>query len=442
MPPAGNLTKTRRVVIFLILVVALDSKHMSHPRFMRPTLLTILVTSLLAGCGTPSRRPVPREHINQVDPVGMAAWRFIGDHDTALHPSDIDERVEMLRVQMEASGLDQEPVNVLAISGGGDNGAYGAGLLRGWTELGTRPEFTVVTGISTGALTAPFAFLGSDYDDQLATCYTTLSTDDLVETRNLVDALTGDALSDPFGLRALLEDQFDEEAYRRMGEEHKRGRRLFIGTTNLDRMEPTYWCISAIPAEGIPGGRKLACDIMMASASIPAVFPPVLIDVVGPDGEIYDEMHVDGGVSTQVFTFPISLRRQTSTLPFGDKKDDPVIWVIRNSPLILRYDEVDRSLMAIAGRAISGLIKSNGVGDLYRIWLTARRDGFDFRLASIPFDFDLTPQEAFDPVYMKALFERGREDILEDRAWQDYPPSMTETDEEWLRVELENSRQE
>ena len=404
-----------------------------------PLLIVALSPWFLTGCGTPSRRPVPREHIEQVDPAGMAAWRFTGENDTALDPSDLSDRVERLRTQLEASGLDQQSINVLAISGGGDNGAYGAGLLQGWSELGTRPEFTVVTGISTGALTAPFAFLGPDYDDRLATCYTTLSTNDLMEERSLIDALTGDALSDPVGLRALLEEQFDDEAYRHMGEEHKRGRRLYIGTTNLDRMEPTYWCISAIAAEGIPGGRELACDIMLASASIPGVFPPVLIDVVGPEGEIYDEMHVDGGVSTQVFTFPVSLRMQDTTLSFGDERNQPVIWVIRNAPLMLRYDEVDRSLMTIAGRAISGLIKSNGVGDLYRIWLTARRDGFDFRLASIPFDFDVPSQEPFDPVYMKALFERGREDILEDRAWQDYPPSMDGTDEARLRIELEKS---
>lgn len=409
---------------------------MSLPSVFRPLFVTLSIGSFLAACGTAPRRPVPREHINQADPVGMEYWRFTGENDEALDRGFIDRRFDLLETEMKASGLDREPINVLAISGGGENGAYGAGLLQGWTERGDRPEFTVVTGISTGALTAPFAFLGPDYDESLTTCYTTLSTDDLVEERNLLHALTSDAFSDPAGLRKLLEEQFDDEAYRRMGEEHKRGRRLYIGTTNLDRMEPTYWCISAIAAEDLPGGRELACDIMLASASIPGVFPPVLIDVVGPDGEIYDEMHVDGGVSTQVFTFPVSLRVRNLELQEQEEATRPVVWVIRNAPLVMRYEEIERSLADIAGRAISGLIRSNGVGDLYRIWLTTRRDGFDFQLASIPFDFDVTPTEPFDPAHMTALFERGREDILQGRAWQDYPPSMSGADEELLRLQL------
>ncbi|MBQ72330.1 MAG: patatin [Planctomycetaceae bacterium] len=405
-------------------------------------LLVVLATGINSGCEAPSRRPVPHEHINHADPPGMAGWRFIGDNDSALASELVSDRIDVLRDQMSASGLDQKPINVLAISGGGDNGAYGAGLLQGWSELGTRPEFNAVTGISTGALTAPFAFLGPDYDDRLATCYTTLSTDDLVEERGLIEGLTGDALTEPVGLRALLDQQLDEETFRRIGEEHQRGRRLFIGTTNLDRMEPTYWCISALAAEEIPGGRELACDIILASASIPGVFPPVLIEVVGPDGETYDEMHVDGGVSTQVFTFPVSLKFRDSNMIAEDLKQAPAVWVIRNAPLVLRYQEVDRTLLSIAGRAISGLIRSNGIGDLYRIWLTTRRDGFDFHLASIPFEFDLEAEEPFDPVYMKALFERGRDDILEGRAWRDYPPQMGPSDEESLRIEFTRKSQE
>jgi predicted acylesterase/phospholipase RssA len=343
--------------------------------------------------------------------------------------------------QMKASGLDRAPIEVLAISGGGENGAYGAGLLCGWSELGTRPTFNVVTGVSTGALTAPFAFLGSDYDEQLKTCYTTLSTSELVTDRGLLEGLGSDALSDPDGLREMLSTQFDEKAYRRMGEEHLKGRRLFVGTTNLDRMEPSYWCLSAIAAEDLPGGRQLALDIILASASIPGVFPPVMIEVVASDGRTYDEMHVDGGVSAQVFTYPVALRLRESEVLGDDRRGMPTVWVIRNAPLVFRYEQVPRSLFDIAGRSISGLIRSNGIGDLYRIWITAIRDGFDFRLASIPFDFDVEPSEPFDPVHMKALFERGRSDILTGEAWRDHPPQIDAADVEALRTEL-NGRAE
>ena len=413
-------------------------KNGDHRNGTSSILFLALAAAILAGCTLAKRNPVPRELLDRADPPGMADWRFIGEHDEALDRGRMTGRIDVLRSQMSASGLDRRPVNVLAISGGGSNGAYGAGMLEGWSELGTRPEFNVVTGISTGALTAPFAFLGSEYDERLARCYTTFSTRDFVKERGLVEGLTGDAFGEPCGLRGLLEEQLDEEAFRRIGEEHRRGRRLFIGTTNLDRMEPVYWCISAIAAEDLPGGRRLACDIILASASIPAVFPPVLIEVVGPDGESYDEMHVDGGVSNQVFTFPVSLKFRGSNV-LADQDRAPAVWVIRNAPLILRYDETDRSLLSIAGRAISGLIHSNGIGDLYRIWLTTRRDGFDFHLASIPFDFDVIPAEPFDPVHMKALFERGRNDMLEGVAWNDYPPQLGPADEEALRIEFEGS---
>jgi hypothetical protein len=364
----------------------------------------------------------------------MESWRFTGE----VGPDEpaVQERMSRFLDQMRASGLDQEPVTVLAISGGGENGAYGGGLLSGWSELGTRPTFNVVTGVSTGALTAPFAFLGSDYDEDIKACYTTHSTSELVTERGLFTGLTGDAMADPVGLRALVATHFDEEAFPLMGEEHLKGRRLFVGTTNLDRMEATYWGLSAIAAEHIPGGRELALDIIMASASIPGIFPPVMIDVVTPDGRGYDEMHVDGAISAQVFTYPAALRLRDSGLLDGKSEDDPTVWVIRNAPLAFRHEPVERKLFEITGRSISGLIRSNGIGDLYRIWITALRDGFDFQLAWIPFDFEVEPSEPFDPVHMTALFERGRSDMLSGKARRSYPPPMKPEDVDALRVEL------
>ncbi len=406
------------------------------------TSLAVMSVGVVAiGCSTPKRNAVPKEHIRDASPPGMESWRITRDDDLPPAGPGGRDRVGRLIDQMKASGLDRAPIEVLAISGGGENGAYGAGLLCGWSELGTRPTFNVVTGVSTGALTAPFAFLGSDYDEQLKTCYTTLSTSELVTDRGLLEGLGSDALSDPDGLREMLSTQFDEKAYRRMGEEHLKGRRLFVGTTNLDRMEPSYWCLSAIAAEDLPGGRQLALDIILASASIPGVFPPVMIEVVASDGRTYDEMHVDGGVSAQVFTYPVALRLRESEVLGDDRRGRPTVWVIRNAPLVFRYEQVPRSLFDIAGRSISGLIRSNGIGDLYRIWITAIRDGFDFRLASIPFDFDVQPSEPFDPVHMKALFERGRSDILTGEAWRDHPPQIDAADVEALRTEL-NGRAE
>ena len=407
---------------------------MIHRTLSSLFLVTIAGQVVLSGCSTPARNPVPRDRLDAVAPEGMASWRLARDDWGDRAPDMLDERVARFREEARQSGLDQEPLNVLAISGGGADGAYGAGLLEGWTETGTRPEFLVVTGISTGALTAPFAFLGSDYDDRLRQCYTTVRTDDLVDERGLIEGLTSDAFSSPRGLRELLETQLDEATFRRIGEEHRRGRRLFIGTANLDRMEPTYWCVSAIPGEDLPGGRELFIDIVLASASIPGVFPPVMIDVVDEDGNQFDEMHVDGGVCAQVFTYPpsVQIRRDEAGIGVFDRDRPATAWVIRNAPLTLRFEVVDRTLFSIAGRAISGLIRSNGIGDLYRIWVTTRRDGMRFRLASIPIDFDLEPAEPFDPEYMTALYERGREDALSGHAWANHPPGLDAADEALL----------
>jgi len=394
----------------------------------------ILFAVLAVGCSTPKRNPVPHEDIRDAYLPGMESWRITGE----IEPDDpaVQERIRLLLDQMRASGLDEAPIKVLAISGGGENGAYGGGLLSGWSELGTRPMFNVVTGVSTGALTAPFAFLGSDYDEDIKACYTTLHTDELITERGLIAGLTGDAMADPDGLRALVATHFDEEAFRKMGEEHLKGRRLYVGTTNLDRMEATYWCLSAISAENVPGGRELALDIIIASASIPGIFPPVMIDVVTSDGREYDEMHVDGGISAQVFAYPVWLRLRDTEFLEAKGEGAPTIWVIRNAPLVFRHEQVGRTLFKITGRSISGLIRSNGIGDLYRIWITSLRDGFDFQLAWIPFDFDVEPSEAFDPVHMTALFERGRSDMLNGEAWHDYPPPMEAEDVDTLRTEL------
>ncbi len=398
------------------------------------SLAVLVLAALAVGCSSPKRRPVPYEDIRDVHPLGMESWRITGE--VGADDPAVQKRMALLLDQMRASGLDQAPITVLAISGGGENGAYGGGLLSGWSELGTRPMFNVVTGVSTGALTAPFAFLGADYDEDIKACYTTLSTSELVTERGLLKGLTGDALADPDGLRALVATHFDEEAFRQMGEEHLKGRRLYVGTTNLDRMEATYWCLSAIAAENIPGGRELALDIIFASASIPGIFPPVMIDVVTPDGREYDEMHVDGGISAQVFTYPAALRLRDSGLFEASSEGSPTVWVIRNAPLVFRHEQVGRKLFEITGRSISGLIRSNGIGDLYRIWMTALRDGFDFQLAWIPFDFDVEPSEPFDPVHMTALFERGRSDMLNGAAWHHYPPPLEAEDVEALRIEL------
>jgi predicted acylesterase/phospholipase RssA len=340
-------------------------------------------------------------------------------------PANIELRIEILKNQMDGSGEEDvytRPRHYLSISGGGANGAFGAGLLKGWSESGTRPEMTIVTGISTGALIAPFAFIGSDYDDELESLYTTISTSDLIKKRSLIAGLTSDALADTSPMRKLLMKHVDKEMIEEIALQYARGRRLLIGTTNLDAKRPVIWNIGAIAAVGTDEAAQLIRDVMLASASIPGALPPVRIRVKVGQQE-FDELHVDGGVSSQVFLYPaqIDLRDGANALNVSGKQH---IYVLRNSVLRPRWSEVEPKLRPVATASITTLIRTQGMGDLYRIYLGAKRDQIPFRLAYIPRDFDLEPKEAFDPQYMRALFDLGYGLSRNGYNWATSPPGI------------------
>ena len=206
------------------------------------------------------------------------------------------------------------PKSLLAISGGGDNGAFGAGVLVGWSESRTRPSFKIVTGISTGALIAPLAFVGPEYDPLLAEMYTTIGQSDIFEKRPVLAGLVSDALADSMPLRNLIAKYVDAKLVARIAEESRRGRALVIITTNLDAGVPVIWNIGAIAESGRPEAIGLIRKILLASASIPGFFPPVMFDVT-VDGVAHQEMHVDGGASMQTFLYPAAL--QVRQIPNG-----------------------------------------------------------------------------------------------------------------------------
>ena len=319
-------------------------------------------------------------------------------------------------------GIYGKPHTYLAISGGGANGAYGAGLLAGWTAAGTRPEFSMVTGISTGALTAPFAFLGSDYDDELKTLYTMMSTKDIAEKKGFIAGIFSDAMADTKPLRALIERYISTEVIAAIAAEHRRGRRLWIGTTNLDVGRPTIWNLGAIAASDYAEKARLIHDVLQASAAIPVAFPPVLISVEA-EGRVYDEMHVDGGTSQQVFVYPAEMD-WPGILSRLKAVGRPSVYVIRNAFLDADFNGVQRKVMPIASRSISSLIRTQGMGDLYLIYALCVRDGNDFKLAYIPATFDEQAAEDFDPVYMGKLYELGYEAAKNGYDWRTAPPGF------------------
>jgi hypothetical protein len=366
------------------------------------------------------RKPVPQELSSRAVVPGDPRARTWGDEA----PHWTDEWFATPREELHAqhSGIVGCEHNYLALSGGGANGAFGAGLLTGWTEAGTRPEFTAVTGISTGALSAPFAFLGPAWDHRLKQVYTTYSTKDLVKKTPLA-AVTSSAMFSTKGLQGLIARFFDEEVLEAVAAEYRdKARRLSIGTTNLDALRPVIWDISRIAASGHQDALKLIRKVMLASASIPIAFPPVKFEVE-VDGRRYDEMHVDGGAAAQIFLYPTGLD-WARVLERLEVKGRPNVYLIRNSCHTPDWKATKPMLLPIALRTVKSLIRTQGIGDVFRVYLAAQRDGLDFHLADIPEDFDNQPAEQFDPVYMRKLFDLGYSHAKSGYHWKHTPPEF------------------
>ncbi len=391
----------------------------------RLALVGAVVLLALQACSTPGRlAAVPQEQEAEAIVRGMTGIRYWQKADLAsLQHDGIESFNREAALFAEAGRKGSLPTaNFLAISGGGEDGAFGAGLLVGWTETGTRPEFKLVTGISTGALSAPFAFLGPEYDPQLKEVYTTITAADVLEERTILAALFDDAIADNAPLRRLVAKYFTQDMLEAIAAKHEEGRILLVATTNLDARRPVIWNITKIAASGSPQALDLVHDILVASSAIPAAFPPTMIDVE-VNGQPHQEMHVDGGASAQVFVYPPSLHVAEIAKKERVKRDRRA-YVIRNARLDPDWADTKRMTMDIAGRAVSSLIQNQGVGDLYRIYTTAQRDGVDFNLAYIPASFDVPLPEPFDQHYMRELFKLGYDLARAGYPWEKSPPGF------------------
>ena len=326
------------------------------------------------------------------------------------------DRELVTREQHNEDGLG--PAAFLAISGGGDKGAFGAGLLNGWTAAGNRPQFKLVTGVSTGALIAPFAFLGPAWDERLKSLYTGISLQDVAIRRSLFSAVLGDAMADTTPLWRLVEKHITQQMLDAIGMEHVSGRILLIATTNLDVRRPVIWNITEIAASRLPGSLELVRKILIASAAIPGTFPPVMIDVVA-GGKKYQEMHVDGCATAQAFVYPAAVHLEELAAR------QRTLYIIRNARLDPEWAQVDRRTLPISFRAIASLVQSQGIGDLYTIYTIAQRDHVDYNLTFIPPTFDTPRKGDFDTQYMRALFEVGfRMTAQGPDFWYKQPPVL------------------
>ena len=392
------------------------------PRLIPALILVIWTVGALAGCSNPVRlSAVPQDDTTLAQIPGIPNARYFADTQI-----DLVAQETLAARNREAAALAEDgfmgplpEADILAVSGGGADGAFGAGILTGWTTTGTRPTFKLVTGISTGALTAPFAFLGSSWDPQLIAVYTEVKPSNIFRKRYLTAAIWNDALLDTDPLGELIARYANQAMLDAIAREYARGRLLLIGTTNLDAGRPVIWNIGAIAASHQPNALDLVRKVLRASAAIPGAFPPVLIDVE-INGKHYQEMHVDGGAIAQMFLYPAAL---VHAEVLRKLKPRPLrAWLIRNSRLDPDWATVERSTMSIAQEAIGTMIQVSGMNDVSRIYMTALRDHVDYNLAYIGADFTMKPAENFDPAYMRALYNYGRNEALSGRAWVKRPP--------------------
>ncbi len=382
----------------------------------------IVFVALVVGCASPQRLPaVPAPDVVAAAPLGIANARFFPEEQRAELHAEFHRATQRQRKDLGLTPGAQLPAaEVLAISGGADNGAFGSGLLVGWSDHGDRPEFELVTGVSTGALLAPFAFLGPDYNRQLKAVYTTVSADDIFIERSFIAGILEDALTDTTPLFELISAYVDDAMVADISREYEKGRLLLIGTTDLDAQRPVLWNIGAIAASGQDGSVDLIRKILRASSAIPGVFQPVMIDVaVG--GKSYQELHVDGGAIQQMFLYPPG---------FAPEEADHLqrtAYLIMNAREDPEWGDVDRRTLSIAGRAISTMIHYSGVNDLLRIYYTLRDDGIAYNLAYIGDDFVATEDGEFDRVYMNKLYNYAYQLAANGYPWRKAPPSLSRT---------------
>ncbi|WP_167364046.1 patatin-like phospholipase family protein [Rhizobium mongolense] len=305
----------------------------------------------------------------------------------------------------------------LMISGGGAGGAFSVGVLSAWSAEKSRPQFDVVTGVSTGALIAPFAFLGSSYDDTLVHLYTSGVAEDLVRSKR-AGGLFGPSLLRADPLRRMVERFITPAILHRVAAEHRKGRRLLVLTTNLDTQRAVVWNMGVIANSGRPDALKLFQDILVASSSIPGVYPAVMIKAES-GGRHFEEMHSDGGSASQILTFPQFLL--TSSTRLATKRQSVDFYVIVNNALMPEYSITPDKTLSVIARAYSIFVKSQTQSALTALYNYSKLTNASFHLASIDVQVPYSMLDPFNTNYMRAVYNLGYAEAAAGTLWKDSP---------------------
>ncbi|MBY5815455.1 alpha/beta hydrolase [Rhizobium leguminosarum] len=371
-------------------------------------LMAILMLALLAGCMAPDRIAYSPKAAANANIEGFGDIRTYADTGRQLP----DARAWLAVPR-------RKDVNYLVLSGGGAGGAFSVGALKAWSDRKERPEFDIVSGVSTGALIAPLAFLGPTYDDTLVELYTSGVAKELVDADFLPKGLLGPSLLKQEPLRRMVERHLTQNILKKIAAEHRRGRRLLVLTSNLDSQRPVIWNMGAIANSGRPDALKLFQDVIIASASIPGIFPAVLIKAEA-GGQEFEEMHSDGGTSSQILTIPEGWMAspQQAAWPKGLKLN---MYVIVNNALMPEFLTTTNNTLAVMARASSALIKSQTRSALVATYVYAQKNGIRFRVASIDRHIPYKMTDPFNTSYMHAAYNLGYAKMASGTLWKDQP---------------------
>jgi predicted acylesterase/phospholipase RssA len=366
----------------------------------------------LTGCVLP-RREAPPAILNTANPVDFPAdVRFL-----STDRASVEAKSTATLQRLRASSKDRT-LRALVLSGGGAGGAFGAGALVGLSRRQERPQYDVVTGVSTGALIAPFAFLGADWDAQLTEAFTS-GRGAQMSVHGLL-ALPLGASRRSASLKALVDHYVTPDLVRAVAQQAGRGRLLWVATTDLDKEETVIWDLGAIAMRGGEPARKLFRDVVVASASIPGVFEPVLIHVQ-QGGRLYDEMHVDGNASASLFIAPaaayFALLDQRSL-------DGAQVYVLINGQIFDAPQTTPFRLRPIVARTFSVALKHMSRAQVVAVDQFAEKYGMSVQSTYLPFDYPQYSSADFRASTMRPLFEYGARCAQNGRLWTTLDETM------------------
>ena len=339
-----------------------------------------------------------------------------GEEPNAIRTLGPDQRFLTLPSQSVARQVRAQragqPINILALSGGGADGAFGAGALVGLTRSALRPQFSVVTGVSTGALIAPYAFLGPDWDDQLVEVYTSGRAEHLLHSRGL-GVLFGSSVYSGAPLKQLVDRYATDALIQAVAREASTGRLLLVATTDVSTGEPVIWDLGSIAMNGGAAARALFRDVLVASASVPGLFPPVVIRVQEQQA-LYDEVHVDGTISLPFF---VPLAFVEPSRDASDRSQGTAVYVIVDGRLSEQPAAIRMRARSILARSVSA-----GLNHMLRTTLEltatdAELQGAQFQFAAIPVAYPELDSFDFRTPTMRSLFQFGYRCAQAGRLW-------------------------